>query len=358
MKGVVWNGTLDVTDALEVRDPGPNEVRVRVAYAGVCHSDLSVVNGTIAFPTPVVLGHEGAGIVDAVGSAVTTVSEGDHVVLHTLTACGACRACGQGRPTHCTATLGNPSQPFSYHGEPAYSFANAAVFSERTVVHEQQAVPIADDVPLEVACLIGCAVMTGAGAAMKRARVEPGSSALVFGVGGIGLSAVQGARIAGATTIIAIDVNPGKEQLARALGATHFIGRDGVETAAEIREICPGGVDFAFECVGSAALSRACVEALDWGGTAVLVGTTPEDAEVSFLSRDLWLDKNLMGCRYGSAQPHLDIPTYLDLYRAGLLDLDQMVTNVYPLEDVDRAFADMSSATIARNVLAIGGPIP
>lgn len=358
MRGVVWNGSVDVTDALEVRDPGPNEVRVQVAYAGVCHSDLSVVNGTIAFPTPVVLGHEGAGTVDAVGSAVTSVSVGDHVVLHTLTACGVCRACARGRPTHCTATLGNVSQPFSYHGEPAYSFANAAVFSEYTVVHETQAVPIADNVPLQAACLIGCAVMTGAGAAMKRARVEPGSTAVVFGAGGIGLSAVQGARIAGATTIIVIDSNPEKEHLAKAMGATHFIGRDGVDGAAEIRDLCPAGVDFAFECVGSAALSRACVEALDWGGTAVLVGTTPADAEVSFLSRDLWLDKNLLGCRYGSAQPHFDIPTYLDLYRTGALMLDQMVTNIYPMEQVERAFADMSTATIARNVLAIGAPVP
>ncbi len=353
MRGIVWNGEIDVTDELEVRQPGANEVLVHVAYAGVCHSDYSVVSGTIPFPPPVVLGHEGAGVVEAVGPGVTHVAVGDHVVLHTLTACGACEECDQGHPTHCKRSLGGLTQPFTYKGDPAYAFAKAAVFSEYTVVQENQAVKIADDVPLQVASLLGCAVMTGAGAALSRAKVQRGSTALVIGVGGIGISAIQGARIAGATTIIAIDAKPSKEQMAKDFGATHFLGMDGADAAAAIREISPEGVDSSFECVGSAALSRVCIEALAGGGSCVLVGTTPMDAEISFLSRDLWLDKNIMGCRYGSAQPHHDIATYLKLYHSGQMLLDEMVTNVYPLEDVQRAFDDMATGTVARSVLAV-----
>ena len=355
MRGIVWNGFVDVTDELQVRAPGPNEVLVHVAFAGVCHSDYSVVSGTIPFPPPVVLGHEGAGVVEAVGSAVTRVGVGDRVVLHTLTSCGACDQCDRGRPTHCRSSLGGISQPFTYKGRPAFAFAKAAVFSEYTVVGENQAVRIDDDVPLQVASLLGCAVMTGAGAALNRAKVERGSSALVMGAGGIGLSALQGCRIAGATTIVAVDVNPAKEALARQFGATHFIGLDGNDSAGAIRQLCPDGVGGSFECVGRADLSRVCIEALGPGGSCVLVGTTAADAEVSFLSRDLWLDKNVMGCRYGSAQPHHDIPTYIRLYKSGLMMLDEMVTNVYPMEDVERAFDDMANGTVARTVLAISG---
>jgi S-(hydroxymethyl)glutathione dehydrogenase/alcohol dehydrogenase len=176
---------------------------------------------------------------------------------------------------------------------------------------------------------------------------------VVLGVGGIGLSAIQWSRIAGATTIVAVDVNPGKEALARQFGATHFIGMDGKDSGDAIRQVCPDGVDSSFECVGRSDLSRVAVEALAGGGSCVLVGTTPMDAEVSFLSRDLWLDKNIMGCRYGSAQPHHDIPTYIKLYRAGQMLLDEMVTNVYSIDDVERAFQDMADSTIARTVLAI-----
>lgn len=355
MKGIVWNGFVDVTDELEVRPPGANEVLVRIAYAGVCHSDHSVVSGTIPYPSPVVLGHEGAGVVEAIGPGVSRVAVGDHVVLHTLSSCGACDQCDRGLSTHCRSSLGGFSQPFTYKGQPAFAFAKAAVFSEYTVVGENQAVRIDDDVPLQVASLLGCAVMTGTGAALKRAKVQPGSSALVVGVGGIGVSAIQGCRIGGATTIVAVDVNPGKEAMARRFGATHFIGRDGSDCGDDVRQICPEGVDASFECVGRADLSRVCIDALGAGGSCVLVGTTPIDAEVSFLSRQLWLDKNVMGCRYGSAQPHHDIATYVRLYRSGALRLDEMVTNVYPMDDVGRAFEDMEHGTVTRSVLAITG---
>ena len=198
MRGIVYTGEgVEVTDALEVRGPGPNEVQVRMQAAGVCHSDLSVIDGTIPFPAPAVLGHEGAGIVEAVGDAVRSVKPGDHVVIATLASCGACRACGTGHPTWCKSSLGNISTPFTFKGEPASNFAAASVFSEVTIVSEVQAVRIPKDIPLSSACLIGCGVLTGVGAVLNRAKVRPGDTAAVFGVGGVGLNVIQGLRIAG-----------------------------------------------------------------------------------------------------------------------------------------------------------------
>ncbi len=224
MRGIVYTGEgVEVTDALEVRGPGPNEVQVRMQAAGVCHSDLSVIDGTIPFPAPAVLGHEGAGIVEAVGDAVRSVKPGDHVVIATLASCGACRACSTGHPTMCKSSLGNISTPFTFKGEPASNFAAASVFSEVTIVSEVQAVRIPKDIPLSSACLIGCGVLTGVGAVLNRAKVRPGDTAAVFGVGGVGLNVIQGLRIAGATRIVAVDTVAAKEDLGRQFGATHFV---------------------------------------------------------------------------------------------------------------------------------------
>src|SRR6202167_4045509 len=197
MRGIVYTGDdVEVTDQLSVGEPGPTEVRVAIGAAGVCHSDLSVINGTIPWKAPSVLGHEGAGVVESVGSEVTSVKPGDHVVIATLASCGACRACGTGHPTWCRSSLGNISTPFTFKGEPASNFAAASVFSELTVVSEVQAVRIPKDIPLSSACLIGCGVLTGVGAVLNRAKVKPGDTAAVFGVGGVGLNVSQGLRIA------------------------------------------------------------------------------------------------------------------------------------------------------------------
>ncbi|MBW2459561.1 MAG: alcohol dehydrogenase catalytic domain-containing protein [Deltaproteobacteria bacterium] len=273
MKAVVWTGELEVRDDVEVRDVRPNEVRVRIHAAGLCHSDVSVVNGTIPFPTPVVLGHEGAGVVEEIGSSVTKVAVGDHVVLTTLGNCGMCDACDRGQPTHCRDTAGKLKQPFTVGGEKAFQFANAGVFSEHTVVTETQAVVIDKDVPLASASLIGCAVLTGAGAVLNRTKPNPGQSAMVIGIGGIGLNVLQGLAISNCGPIIAVDTNPAKEQAAREFGATHFIcaGED-VDTVEAVKEICPNGVDFSFECVGHPAVIRQSIDALDWGGSCVLLG--------------------------------------------------------------------------------------
>src|SRR5579862_1468196 len=289
--------------------------------AGVCHSDLSVINGTIPFPAPAVLGHEGAGVVEAVGDAVRSVKPGDHVVIATLASCGACRACGTGHPTWCKSSLGNISTPFTFKGDPASNFAAASVFSEVTIVSEVQAVRIPKDVPLSSACLIGCGVLTGVGAVLNRAKVKPGDTAAVFGVGGVGLNVIQGLRIAGAARIIAVDMLVSKRPMAELFGATDFIDASAEDPAEQIRDLLPhsksqrvgtfgsGGVDWSFECVGSTKVLKSALAALDWGGNCVLVGVPPADATIEVLVSQLgFVDRSIMGCRYGSSRPHRDIP--------------------------------------------------
>jgi Zn-dependent alcohol dehydrogenase len=348
MRGVVFDGNdYQVVDDLTVRDPGPGEVSVRIGAAGLCHSDLSVITGTIPFPTPVVLGHEGAGVVEAVGDLVTNVKEGDHVVLSTLGNCGACQHCDSGRPTMCRSTFGGRPQPFTWRGEPAYAFANASVFAERTVVKANQAVPIPKDVPMAAASLVGCGVLTGVGAVLQRARVPAGARVLVIGVGGIGLNVIQGAVLAGASRIIAVDTNARKRDIALQFGATDF-----VESTDAVRELSKTGVDFAFECVGHVALIRAAIELLDWGGTCVMLGVPESSAEVSFNVAAMYLDKSVLGCRYGSSQPQRDVRRYVDLYRQGRLKLDELVSASYPLEDMKSAVHDLEAGELAaRGVL-------
>jgi Zn-dependent alcohol dehydrogenase len=357
MKGIVFEQAgLRVADGLSVRDPRPGEVRIRIVRAGVCHSDVSVVDGTIPFPTPVVLGHEGAGIVTELGQGVRGLEVGDHVVLSTLGNCGACAACDAGRPTHCRATFGKLSAPFQLDGERVFQFANTGVFAEETVVKASQAVKISPEVPFEVASLLGCGVITGVGAVFNRAKVTHGQSVVVIGVGGIGLNVIQGCRLADALPIIAVDSNPRKEQLALDFGATHFIDASSVDTAEAVKEICPDGVDVAFECVGHPALIRQSIDLLDWGGTCVILGVPKVGTEASFMVHGLYNDKTVMGCRYGAGRPHTDIPLFVDLYLAGRLKLDELVTKTYPLEGIDTVLEDMHNGDLARGVLEITAP--
>ncbi|HXH55867.1 Zn-dependent alcohol dehydrogenase [Iamia sp.] len=352
MKGIVWTGELEVRDDVEVRDVRADEVRVRVHNAGLCHSDVSVVNGTIPFPTPVVLGHEGAGVVEAVGDAVNKVAVGDHVVVTTMGFCGRCSACARGLPSHCREGYGKLRAPFTVGGNKAFQFANAGVFAEATVVKENQAVVIDPDVPLASACLIGCAVVTGVGAVLNRARPTHGQSAAVIGVGGIGLNVLQGLRLANALPIIAVDANPAKEAAARAFGATHFVtAGPEVDTVAAITEIAPGGVDHAFECVGHPALIRTAIDSLDWGGQCILLGVPKLGTEASFVVQGLYNDKSIMGCRYGSVRPHHDIPMFVELYQAGRLMLDELVSSTFPIEGVDDALEAMHAGRVNRAVL-------
>lgn len=366
MRGIVYTGDgVEVSNELTVRDPGPNEVRLRVEAAGVCHSDLSVVNGTIPFPAPAVLGHEGAGVVDAVGSEVRSVKPGDHVVVATLANCGLCRACNTGHPTWCRRSLGNIDTPFTLKGTPASNFAASSVFAESTIVQEIQAVPIPDDIPLTSACLIACGVLTGVGAVLNRARVSSGETAGVFGVGGVGLNVIQGLRLAGASRIVAVDTVTSKEPLARQFGATDFVDATAGDPAAAVRALLPpnpklasgalsptGGAAWTFDCVGSAAVLRSAIDALDWGGTAVAIGVPPGGTEVPVDVNSLaYVDRGLLGCRYGSSRPRHDIPMMIDLYRSGRLLLDELVSLVRPLEAFAEIVEEMEAGRLARGVL-------
>ncbi|CAL9307309.1 alcohol dehydrogenase catalytic domain-containing protein [Streptomyces sp. SudanB182_2057] len=347
MRAVVFDGSrTEVVGDLAVREPGPGEVLVAIAAAGLCHSDLSVVDGTIPFPVPVVLGHEGAGIVEAVGAGVGHVAPGDHVALSTLANCGTCPDCDRGRPTMCRRAIGRPGTPFRRDTGPVHQFAASSAFAERTVVKAVQAVRIPPDIPLTSAALLGCAVLTGVGAVLNRARVEHGDTVVVIGTGGIGLNVLQGSRLAGAAAVVAVDANPAKEAAARRFGATEFL------TSAEgVRDLLPTGADHVFECVGRVELIERAVGLLDRHGQAVLLGVPPAGAEASFPVSTLYLDKSILGCRYGSARPQRDIARYADLYRQGRLLLDELVTAVYPLEAFPKAATDTQEGRVARAVL-------
>jgi len=361
MKAIVWDGQkASVETGIEARDLRAGEVRVRIEAAGLCHSDVSVLNGDIMFPPPVVLGHEGAGVVIQTAPDVTNVKVGDHVVLSTLGNCGQCAQCDRGKPTFCRQSLGKLSRPFTQgEGEEQrklFQFANLGVFAEETVVKATQAVPVPDDLPLTSASLIGCGVLTGVGAVFNRAKVTHGESVVVIGVGGIGLNVIQGAALSDALPVIAVDTNPGKEAFARQFGATHFIQPDGpdFDLVAAVKEICPNGVDHVFECVGSTALIRTATDLLDWGGTVVMLGVPKMGSEASFVVNTMYNDKTIMGCRYGSARPQYDIPLMVDLYRAGRLKLDELVSATYPLEDFQVALDELHEGKLARGVLQVG----
>jgi len=355
MKGIVWDGTTaEVATTIEVRDLRPGEVRVKIEAAGLCHSDVSVLDGTIMFPTPVVLGHEGAGIITQVAPDVSHVKVGDHVVLSTLGNCGHCAACDRGKPTFCRTSLGKLGRPFTVNGDPAFQFANLSVFVEETVVKATSAVPIDRDVPFSSACLIGCGVLTGVGAVFNRAKVAHGESVVVIGVGGIGLNVIQGAALSDALPIVAVDTNPAKEAVARQFGATHFIcpGPD-TDLVAAVKEICPNGVNHVFECVGSTALIRVGTDLLDWGGNLVMLGVPKMGAEAAFVVNTMYNDKTIMGCRYGSARPQYDVDLMVRLYQAGRLKLDELVSATYPIESFQTALDELHDGKLARGVLVM-----
>jgi len=356
MKGIVYDGTsTEVRDGIEVRDLRAGEVRVKIEAAGVCHSDVSVIDGTIAFPTPVVLGHEGAGIVTAVADDVTHVKPGDHVVLSTLGNCGHCAACDRGKPTFCRASLGKLTRPFTVGGDKCFQFANTSVFVEETVVKATSAIPIPKEVPFASASLIGCGVLTGVGAVFNRAKVSHGESVVVIGVGGIGLNVIQGAALSDALPVIAVDTNPAKEDYARRFGATHFICPDGpdFDLVAAVKEIRPNGVNHVFECVGSTALIKVSTELLDWGGQLIMLGVPKMGSEASFVVNTMYNDKSIMGCRYGSARPQHDVRLMVDLYLAGRLKLDELVSQTYPLESFQSALDELHAGKLARGVLVL-----
>ncbi len=356
------NEPLAIED-LDLARPGPQEVTIRLAASGVCHSDWNLVSGVTQNPFPVVLGHEGAGVVEQLGEGVTTVSVGDHVVLSWLPSCGRCFYCSQGRPVLCewstpamlAGTMPDGTTRLASNGHAVYHFSFLSTFAERCVVPEASCVPIREDAPLSVAALVGCAVMTGVGAVVNRARVEPGSSVAVFGAGGVGLSAILGARLAGAGAIVAVDPVPFKRELAVELGATHTLDPEAGDVASEIRGLAGGrGADYAFDTSGAPGLVATAYDSVRPGGTVVAVGIPPEDAEARIPAPRLPREEKVVtGSLYGSCRPHVDMPLVLDLYMAGRLDLDRLVTRTYGLDEVNEAFAAMNAGEVARGVIEL-----
>jgi S-(hydroxymethyl)glutathione dehydrogenase/alcohol dehydrogenase len=353
VKAAVYHGggTPVAIEDVRVKEPGTGEVRVTLKAAGLCHSDVSVLDGTIPYPVPVVLGHEGAGVVESIGPGVTSVKPGDTVILSTLAHCGRCVACEAARPTQCrNAPSPKDSVPFFVGGKPAFQFANTSAFTELTLVREQSAIPFDPRVPFDRACLIGCGIMTGVGAVLNRAKVEPGATMVVFGVGGIGLNCVQGGVLAGASRIVAVDVNPQKLALAKTFGATDVIDSSKANALEQVRDLTHGGADYTFECVGSLPVIQTALDALAPGGTLVIVGVPKLGSKFEFPVHTIYNNKSILGCRYGAARPRKDFAMLADLYLAGRLKIDELVTEHYPLDDFQRALDDLHSGRLARGV--------
>jgi len=350
-----------VGQPLEIEDiridaPAPREVLVRTVATGVCHSDLHVLEGALPNPTPTVLGHEPAGVVEAVGAEVRHVAPGDHVIGCLSAFCGTCEYCIAGRPNLCDgeATMRRAGEPprLSKDGAPIVQFVHLSAFAERMLVHENALVRIRPDVPLDRVALIGCGVTTGLGAVFNTARVPAGSTVAVIGCGGIGLSVVQGARIAGAARIIAVDTAAWKLDLARRLGATDTVDGATENPVPRVVETTAGGVDYAFEAIGNPATVRQAVRMTRKGGTIVMIGVVPAGVNVELPGADIVLrEKRVLGCMMGSNRFRTDMPRYVELYRSGQLHLDEMISARLPLERVNEAFETMRRGAAARSVL-------
>ena len=362
MKGVILYAVNQpvVVEEVELDAVRESEVRLKMVASGVCHSDYSVMDGTIPMELPMVLGHEGAGIVEEVGSHVTTLKPGDHVVLTYIPQCGRCYFCTIGEPNLCETsdltregTLPNGHRPIHRGGVPLNQMTGIGTMSEYTVVHETSVVPIDSDIPLDKAALVGCGVMTGVGAVINTAKVQPGSSVAVFGSGGVGLNVVQGAAMVGANTIIAVDTNPLKLEFAQRFGATHTVHAGATDPVAHIKELTGGrGADYTFEVIGNPQVMRQAYESARRGGTVTIIGVARPDTEVvlsaPMIPRD---EKKLLGLYYGSTRQRVDMPRLLDLYCTGQLKLDELITKTYPIDEAQQAFDDLEAGKNARGVL-------
>jgi S-(hydroxymethyl)glutathione dehydrogenase/alcohol dehydrogenase len=359
MKAAVFHGPHEplTMEQLDIDAPMSREVVVKVAASGVCHSDLHFVDGLYPYPAPAVLGHEAAGIVEAVGDQVTQFKPGDHVISCLSVFCGNCKQCLSGKPNLCRSPdrsrpLGAPPKmKYSKSGEVVHQFLNISSFAERMLLHENAIVKIRDDMPLDRAALIGCGVMTGVGAALNTAKVEAGSSCVVFGAGGVGLSAIQGCRIAGAGMIIAVDMIESKLGLAKELGATHTIDASQGDPVGKIREMTEGGADYSFEAIGLSKVATQAFDCIAPGGTATIIGMIPVGQKVELDGPSFLSEKKIQGSNMGSNRFRIDMPRYVDFYMRGILNLDDMITQRRHLEDVNDAMRAMKAGEVARSVL-------
>jgi len=352
---------LEVVD-VELDGPGAGEVLVQMGASGVCHSDLSVQNGTLLSPLPSVLGHEGAGVVDAVGEGVTSVRAGDHVVLSFVPQCGTCYFCTHGQPEVCETgflpmamgSMLDLTPRFSLGGSPLHQMSALGTFSESLVTLEMSMVKIDADVPLSSAALIGCGVLTGFGAAVNTATICKGDSVAVIGCGGVGLNVIQGAAHAGAERIIAIDMFDSKLDLAKQFGATDGVNPGAGDATEQVRELTSGrGVDVAFEVIGQKATTEQAFAMVRRGGQAVIVGVPKMEQIMEIpIAMDLLVnEKQVRGCWYGSSDVRRDIPKLISLYENGSLKLDELISRRIALEDVNEAFRAMQAGEVARSVI-------
>jgi S-(hydroxymethyl)glutathione dehydrogenase/alcohol dehydrogenase len=362
-------------EEVQIDQPQDREVLVHTVASGVCHSDLHFVEGLYPCQAPAILGHEAAGIVERVGSSVTYLTPGDHVIACLSVFCGYCEDCMSGHPNRCTNKTairrGKDAPPrLSQNGTPIKQFAELSTYAEQMLVHENALVKIGKEIPLDRAALVGCGVTTGMGAVLNTARIEPGSTVAVFGCGGVGLAAIQGARIAGARMIIAVDQFESKLAMAKRLGATHTVDSSSGDPVKAIRQLTnelaggaglegggglmsPGndGVDYAFEAVGLKVLAEMCFEAIKPGGTATIIGMIPVGQKVAINGAKLLTERKLQGTNMGSNRFRIDMPRYLDYYQQGRLNLDDMISRRGKLEDVNEAFRAMKAGEVARTVL-------
>jgi S-(hydroxymethyl)glutathione dehydrogenase/alcohol dehydrogenase len=345
--------------------PKDHEVLVRMAAAGVCHSDLHTYRGELRAAPPLVLGHEGAGIVEAVGAAVTRVKPGDHILVNWMPSCNQCPTCLRGQPNLCeqltTTTLvallpDGTTRLKTLDGVVLKHYLSAATMAEYAVIDEASAIPLPGDVPFEVGALIGCAVMTGAGAVINTAQAEPGSSAAVIGCGGVGLSAIIGCKLAGCNPIIAVDVMESKLAFARQMGATHTINAREADAVEAMRALTRLGPDYAFDSVGAATTISQALRAVRPGGAATIMGMHAIKTDVPIPVGPLIAqNKRLLGSFFGSGKPHVDLPRLVELYRAGRLPVDDLVTKRYTLDELPQAFSDMEAGNVARGVIMFDG---
>lgn len=347
-------GELAVED-VTVAAPGPREVLIANAAAGLCHSDLHFIDGSYPWPLPAVLGHESAGVVEAVGEDVTYVAPGDHVITCVSVFCGECEQCLTGHPARCAdpSVRRPPGAPprLTAGTEPLSQFSELGSFAEELLVHERAVVRIPADIPLDRAALVGCGVITGVGAVFNTADVRPGTTVAVVGCGGIGLNCVQGARIAGALRVIAVDTVGWKLDLAASFGATDLVDASAGDPVTQVRELTGGGVDYSFEAIGSKATVEQVYAMARPGGTATVIGMVPLGTKVEIEGSDFLAERRLLGCLMGSNRFRVDMPRILELYRQGRLKLDELVSSRIPLEGLNAAAAELRAGTVARSVV-------
>jgi S-(hydroxymethyl)glutathione dehydrogenase/alcohol dehydrogenase len=352
---------LEVHENVEVAGPQAGEVRIKVVASGVCHSDLSVQNGTIPLGTPIVLGHEGAGIVEEIGDGVTTLAVGDHVVLSFVPACGECYFCKHDQGFLCekgamaaAGGLLDGSTRLSSEGSPLHQMAMLGTFSESTIVPEISCVKIDDDIPLKLAALIGCGVLTGVGAALNTADIREGDTVVVIGCGGVGLNVIQGARIAGATKIIAVDMFDSKLEMAKEFGATDVINAGEGDPSAKVAALNEGrGADVAFEVIGLGPTIEQAINSVRQGGEVILVGVPRLDVMLNLnpAFTFLYTAKTIKGCWYGSANVRKDVPRLLELWKKGDLKLEELISREITVHDINEAFDAMQAGEVARSVI-------